>query len=87
MLWALFIEKEDWMEKRDMELIEKYVATDEALSALYREHLDYERKLEKLNNKPFLTPSEEVERKNIQKLKLLGRDKIEGILRGYRSAD
>lgn len=72
------------MEKRDLELIQKYVASDKTLEALYKEHIVFERQLEKYNNKPFLTPGEEMERKNLQKLKLVGRDQIEGILRDYR---
>lgn len=72
------------MEQRDLELIERYVADNKLLNMLYREHIDFERQLEKLNNKPFLTPTEEMERKNIQKRKLIGRDKIEDILRALR---
>jgi uncharacterized protein len=72
------------MEQRDLELIEKYITNDKALEALYQEHLDFERQLEKFNSKPYLTPSEEVERKNLQKRKLVGRDMIERILQEYR---
>lgn len=72
------------MEERDIELIQAHAIENEALKFLYEEHLDFERQLEKYNNKPALTPAEEVERKNIQKKKLLGRDKIELILENYR---
>ena len=72
------------MEKHDIELIEKYVGSDKLLSLLYSEHIDLERQLEKLNSKPYLTPNEEAEKKRIQKVKLIGRDKMEGILRRYR---
>ena len=75
------------MERRDVELIEKYRVNDKALDALYAEHLDFERQLEKYDNKPYLTPSEEVERKNLQKRKLRGRDEIERILADYRKQD
>lgn len=75
------------MEQRDLELINKHMDEDRALKMLYEEHLDFERQLEKYNNKPFLTPSETVERKNLQKRKLRGRDMIESILRKYRSRD
>ncbi len=75
------------MEQRDVELIQRYVTNDKNLEALYREHLDYERQLEKLNNKPYLTPVEEVERKNLQKKKLRGRDEIEQILAQYRKQE
>lgn len=72
------------MEQRDIELIEKHVVDNETLKHLYEEHLDFERKLEKYNNKPALTPAEEMERKKLQKMKLLGRDKMEMILETYR---
>ncbi len=72
------------MEQRDLELIQEHMSDNGSLKALYDEHLDFERQLEKFNNKPALTPSEEIEKKNIQKLKLRGRDKIEIILQAYR---
>lgn len=72
------------MEQRDLSLIQQYAVENASLAALYQEHLDFERQLEKFNRKPFLTPSEELERKNLQKLKLAGKDKIENILREYR---
>lgn len=75
------------MEQRDLELIEKHMANDHMLAELFKEHQDFERRLEKFNRKPFLTPIEEVERKNLQKLKLIGRDRIEGILREYRKRE
>jgi len=75
------------MEKQDLEIIEKHITDDHMLASLYNEHLEYERVLEKFNNKPYLTPSEEVERKNLQKKKLMGRDRIEMILREYRKKE
>jgi uncharacterized protein YdcH (DUF465 family) len=74
------------MEKRDLELIEKYSTTDSVLSNLYREHITYEEKLEELENKTYLTPEEEYEKTSLKKKKLLGRDKMEAILRKYRAA-
>lgn len=74
------------MEQRDLELIEKHKVGDQVLEGLFREHQDFERQLGKFNNKPYLTPAEEVERKNLQKKKLIGRDKIELILQGYRKS-
>jgi hypothetical protein len=48
------------------------------------EHQALERDLEKYLAKRYLTPSEEVEKKRIQKLKLAGRDRMEEILADYR---
>ena len=75
------------MEKRDLELIEKYSTRDAVLSGLYEEHLDYEERLEELENKVRLTQDEEYEMMMLKKKKLLGRDKIEAILRKYRATE
>lgn len=74
------------MEKKDLELIERYSSTDNILAGLYQEHLDFEKQLEKLESKPFLTPEEQVEKARIKKLKLKGRDQIELILKKYRDS-
>jgi uncharacterized protein YdcH (DUF465 family) len=75
------------MEERDLELIRRYSNKDKALSELYQEHLDLERELESFNNRAYLSPTEEMERKTIQKKKLLGRDRMESILRKYRERE
>jgi hypothetical protein len=73
------------MEKRDQELIQKYISSDPELKRYMDEHEEYERKLDELNRRLYLTPEEEVQKKKIQKLKLAGRDRIEAILAKYRS--
>lgn len=73
------------MEKNDLLLIEKFRLTDKELDELYKEHCKYEVELEKFNEKSYLTPSDEMERKTIQKKKLAGKDRIEQILRKYRN--
>ncbi len=73
------------MEKRDLELIQKYISSDPELKRYMDEHEEYERKLDEMNRRLYLTPEEEVQKKKIQKLKLAGRDRIEGILAKYRS--
>lgn len=72
------------MEKPDLELIEQYRKTNSRLNQLYQEHVELERLLEKLNNKRALSPRDEAERHELQKKKLIGRDKIEQILIKYR---
>ncbi|MGQ9693335.1 MAG: DUF465 domain-containing protein [Thermodesulfobacteriota bacterium] len=73
------------MEKRDLELIQKYIAVDPELKRYVQEHEEFEKKLEEMNRRIYLSPEEEIERKKIQKLKLAGRDRIEAILAKYRS--
>ena len=72
------------MEKRDLELIEKYILTDEELRKHVEEHKKFEEILEECNKRIYLTPEEEMEQKRIKKLKLKGRDKITRILEKYK---
>ncbi len=73
------------MEKRDLELVQKYIASDPELKRYMDEHEEFERRLAELSRHVYLTPEEGMERKKIQKLKLAGRDRIEAILAKYRS--
>ena len=73
------------MEKRDLELIQKYIPDDPELKKFMEEHEGYERKLEQFKCQAYLSADEEMEKKKIQKLKLAGRDRIEAILARYRS--
>lgn len=73
------------MEKRDLELIQKHISSDAELRRYMDEHEEYERKLQAFNQRIYLTPEEEIERKRLQKLKLVGRDRIEVILSKYRA--
>lgn len=75
------------MEKRDLEIIQKYSSTDAELKRHMDEHEEYERKLQEFNRLIYLTPGEEIERKRLQKLKLAGRDRIESILAKYRAQE
>ncbi len=73
------------MEKRDHELIQKYICTDAELKRHIDEHEEYEEKLQEFNRRIYLNPDEELEKKRLQKLKLAGRDRIEAILSKYRT--
>jgi uncharacterized protein YdcH (DUF465 family) len=75
------------MEKRDLEIIQKYSSTDAELKRHMEEHEEYEKKLQEFNRRIYLTPGEEIERKRLQKLKLAGRDRIESILAKYRAQE
>jgi hypothetical protein len=72
------------VEKKDLELIEKYIDKDDELKKHVVEHGELEKKLEELKSKPYLTADQEVEVKRLKKTKLAGRDKIEEILKRYR---
>ncbi|MCX5851650.1 MAG: DUF465 domain-containing protein [Deltaproteobacteria bacterium] len=74
------------MEKSDELLIEKYIGRDEELRAYMEAHSEYEKALEALNKKVYLTPEEEIEKKILQKKKLRGKEKIFQLLLKYRTA-
>ena len=73
------------MEKKDEELIQSLLEREPELRRYYEEHLDLERRLGSFQQKLYLTPDEELEKKRLQKLKLAGKDKIMQILARYRS--
>jgi uncharacterized protein YdcH (DUF465 family) len=73
------------MEETDLQLIRKLIPKDKQLKHLWDEHLEYEEKLEQFNKRRYLSTEEEMRRKELQKLKLQGKDKIEEILRRYRN--
>ncbi len=72
------------MDTQDLALIGEVCKRDESLQRLWEEHQKYESELDELNHRAYLTPEELVERKHLQKCKLVGKDKIEAILRQYR---
>lgn len=68
------------MDKRELELLEKYAPGDPELQGLWEDHLLYEKKLEKLEGKSYLTPSEQQSLKQLKKEKLEGKTKLMHIL-------
>ncbi len=75
------------MEQYELELIAKYGDKDEELKRLWEQHLEYEKQVERLENKPYLTPEDDIELKKIKKLKLAGKTKIQAILEKYRKME
>ena len=74
------------MEKKDDELIRSLLDQDAELKRYYDEHLALEAQLDEFNRKLYLTPEQELERKQIQKRKLAGKDHIMEILDRHRAA-
>lgn len=72
------------MERTEEELITKYIGQDEELKKSVEEHRNLEATLEELNKRIYLKSEEEMEKKKIQKMKLLSKDKIFNILSKYR---
>ncbi|RQD66768.1 DUF465 domain-containing protein [Desulfonatronovibrio magnus] len=75
------------MEQYELELIAKYGEKDEELQSLWDNHIAYEKILEKYESKPYLTPSEDQEVKELKKKKLAGKTKIHAILDKYKKME
>ena len=73
------------MEAQDLELIQKYEADDPEVKALWDQHVVYEKMLEKLESKTYLSPTETQEVKELKKKKLAGKTKLQGLLDKYRT--
>ena len=73
------------MEEKDEALIRTLLEREPELRRYYEEHVDLERRLGAYQQKHYLTPDEEVEKKRLQKLKLAGKDKIMEILARHRT--
>jgi len=72
------------MTTKEEALIEKLVRENEEFSKVKQAHSQLKKQLEELENKPFLTPQDEMEIKIIKKKKLALKDQMEKILMQYR---
>jgi uncharacterized protein YdcH (DUF465 family) len=72
------------MSVREEELIQKLIKENEEFARVKQSHLDLARQLDEIENKPFLTPQDEVEVKVLKKRKLACKDQMERILVHYR---
>jgi uncharacterized protein YdcH (DUF465 family) len=75
------------VEKKEYELLEKLAPTHPELKSLWDDHILYEKQLEKLESKSFLTPAEKQEASRIKKQKLEGKTKLVGLLQQYASLE
>ena len=73
------------MEKKDEELIQTLIPHDQELKQYYEEHLRLEAQLAEFNRKVYLTPEQDLEKKQLQKRKLHGKDRIMQILEKHRT--
>lgn len=58
------------MDQHELELLEKYAPKDSDLKSLWDDHVLYEKQVEKLEGKGFLTPTEQQTLKQLKKQKL-----------------
>jgi uncharacterized protein len=75
------------METADMEMILSLVEQDQELAGLWAKHQELEKALDEMNQRIYLSSEEQIERKQLQKRKLAGRDRIEQILAAHRSQE
>jgi uncharacterized protein YdcH (DUF465 family) len=68
----------------DEALIERARQENVEFRRLLEDHRMYETQLASYNDLRFLTSTQEVERKRLQKLKLQGKDRMISILRQYQ---
>lgn len=72
------------MQEKDQDIIQKLVDGNPRFRMLFEEHLLLEKELRKFEDRNYLSPAEEVEKKKVQKLKLAGKDEMERILSNLR---
>jgi len=73
------------MGQDEQELLRKYAEQDPELKELLDEHVLFEKQLEKLESKSFLTPKEQQQMKQLKKEKLDGKTRMYAILDKYRA--
>ena len=73
-------------ELKEQEIVEQLKRENEEFMKLTEEHKDLENILEEFDRKRYLTSEEEIERKRIQKQKLLKKDRMAELIRNYKKS-
>lgn len=68
----------------DTEVLEILKRESDEYKKLYEEHKQLEESLADLNRNKYLAPEEELERKRIQKQKLIKKDRMAQLIREYK---
>ncbi|MEW6584700.1 MAG: DUF465 domain-containing protein [Nitrospirota bacterium] len=71
---------------KENEIVELLRRQNEEFKKLSEEHRTLDKLLAEMDTKRYLTPQEELERKRIQKLKLLRKDRMAELVRKYKTA-
>lgn len=72
------------MEQADLDLIEKHAKDNNELDRLYQEHLRLEKEIEQIQSVRIKSPEEEKKLRELKKVKLDGRDRMEQIFQTLR---
>ncbi|HIJ59526.1 MAG TPA: YdcH family protein [Nitrospirae bacterium] len=68
----------------EQEIVEILKQQNEEFKKLALEHRELDTRLSEITKKPYLTPEEEVEKKRMQKEKLMKKDKMADLIREYK---
>jgi uncharacterized protein YdcH (DUF465 family) len=71
---------------KEQQIVERLKKENEEFKRLSEEHRSLDTLLAEIDSKRYLTPEEEVERKKIQKQKLLKKDKMAELIRKYKKS-
>jgi uncharacterized protein YdcH (DUF465 family) len=75
-----------FMEAKDRrQTIQELIKTNFEFKQLYKEHETLEDRLDQISKLKFVSEDDETKKKELQKKKLLGRDRMEEILRQYET--
>jgi len=64
------------MKLSEQEIVQKLLAMDEEFKQLHQQHQEMGKLLTEFDNKPYLSPAEEVEMKRLKKQKLQRKDEM-----------
>ena len=67
----------------DQALLDKLMNENPEFKKLYNEHAALKNQVEEMNQRKFLSPEEELEKKNIQKQKLMYKDQLSKIVQEH----
>ena len=71
---------------KEQEIVELLKKENEEFKRLSDEHRSLDAIISEMDNKRYLTPEEEIERKKIQKQKLLRKDRMAELVRQYKKS-
>ncbi|MEW6068170.1 MAG: DUF465 domain-containing protein [Nitrospirota bacterium] len=71
---------------KEQEIVELLKKDDDEFRRLSEEHKNLEGLLFEIDRKHYLTPEEEIERKKLQKQKLIKKDRMAELIRAYKKS-
>lgn len=71
---------------KEQEIIEKLKAENEEFIKISEEHRHLDNMLTEIDKKVYLTPEEEIERKKVQKQKLIKKDRMAEMIRDFKKS-